>query len=189
MARACLPGLGDRIGRGLAVTAPHVLRVEPATGAPAPGRVTAGDEPVAPVAPRAASERAAPALGAKASRAGGTGAPKGAAPKSLRIPEAQVSRALGAGLDGVRGRTARDTEGRAVGVRITGVGRLGVGLADGDVITSIDGTKTPDEESATAAALAAIGRGARSVSGTLLRGNDTINVVVELPADSSAIPH
>jgi S1-C subfamily serine protease len=75
-----------------------------------------------------------------------------------------------------------------MGVRLGGVARLGVGLADGDIVTSIDGTKTPDDDTATAVVLGAVGRGGRTVHATLVRGTEPINVVVELPDGDLVVP-
>jgi hypothetical protein len=78
--------------------------------------------------------------------------------------------------------TVVDAHGRSAGVRLSGVGALGMGLADGDVVTSIDGRLTPTEGDATSAGSAAWSSGARTVRATILRGDQTIAVTVELPA-------
>jgi hypothetical protein len=64
---------------------------------------------------------------------------------------------------------------------LSGVSALGLGLADGDVVTSIDGRPTPTGDAATAAALGAWGAGQGQVRGTLLRDGQTIGVTVHVP--------
>jgi hypothetical protein len=61
------------------------------------------------------------------------------------------------------------------------VSGLGVGLADGDVVTSIDGHATPTADAATAAALGAWGAGQAVVRATVMRDGQPIAVTVHVP--------
>jgi hypothetical protein len=110
-------------------------------------------------------------------------------PHPLRLPrlvlsEDRLERLTEKQLRAVGWTTVVDEQGRSAGVRLSGVGALGMGLADGDVVTSIDGRPTPTESDATAAGSAAWGSGARSVGATIVRGDQTIAVTVELPTRS-----
>ena len=94
----------------------------------------------------------------------------------------------------VHGNDATDGEGRPVGVRLSGIGGLGVGLADGDIVASIGGRPTLSVGDATSAIAAAAipppdGR-AHRVSAVVLRETgsgderrvEKIYVTVEVPA-------
>lgn len=69
-----------------------------------------------------------------------------------------------------------------MGAKLHGVGGLGVGLADGDVVTSIDGRTTANADDATTAALGAYMSGESTVHATLLRAGRTLRVTVHVPA-------
>jgi hypothetical protein len=84
-------------------------------------------------------------------------------------------------LRDVNGTTVLDARGRPSGVSLYGVGALGVGLADGDVVTAIDGRSTPTADDATSAGLTAWSSGKRSACATIVRGDETIAVTVEIP--------
>lgn len=88
-------------------------------------------------------------------------------------------------LRGVGWVTAAGAQGRPAGVRLSGVGALGLGLADGDVVTSIDGRPTPSFDDATAAGAAAWASGAHAAHATIVRGGETIAVTVEIPANDA----
>jgi hypothetical protein len=81
----------------------------------------------------------------------------------------------------IRARTTRGPDGRPAGARLTGVEGAGLGLHDGDVIVSVDGKPTPDDDSATDAALSAVARGATSLKATLTRGGHPFDVLLDLP--------
>ncbi len=72
-----------------------------------------------------------------------------------------------------------------MGARLYGVGALGVGLADGDVVTSIDGRATPDVTTATGAAMGAYASGEAVAHATVLRAGRTLLVTVHIPPRTS----
>jgi len=74
-----------------------------------------------------------------------------------------------------------NARGKAAGVRLSGVGRLGLGLEDGDVVTSINGRLTPTEDEATAAGAAAWMSGAPTARADVARGDRIVAVTLELP--------
>jgi hypothetical protein len=90
-----------------------------------------------------------------------------------RLTEKQL-RSLSA-VDGV------DAAGRAMGARLYGFSALGVGLADGDVVTKIDGRATPDVNSALAAAVHAYASGQDAARATVLRDGQPLFVTVRIP--------
>lgn len=107
-------------------------------------------------------------------------------PKAIFISAEKIARIAPNRLRGVRAATAVDVDGEGVGARLTGVGALGVELADGDVVTSIGGRATPTAEDATAAATAAWSSGARALlSATIRRGGQVIAVTVQVPLSAA----
>jgi hypothetical protein len=67
------------------------------------------------------------------------------------------------------------------GAKLAGVGKYGVGLKDGDVVVSVNGTRTPNVGAMVAAGLGAAQAGASKISGKIVRGEATYAVVLELP--------
>lgn len=105
-------------------------------------------------------------------------APSGGA---IDIPEDRVARLTEKQLRSLRPANVVDAEGRASGVRLHGLGALGVGLADSDVVTSIDGVATPDVSTGTDAALRAWASGEAVAHATVLRAGRTLLVTVHIP--------
>jgi hypothetical protein len=101
---------------------------------------------------------------------------------SIEIAADRLARLTEKQLQNVNASDAVDVSGRPLGARLHGVGGLGVGLADGDVITSIDGRTTANAGDATTAALGAYMSGEATVHGTLLRDGKTLRVTVHVPA-------
>ena len=101
---------------------------------------------------------------------------------SIEITADRLARLTEKQLQNVQASDAVDGAGRPFGARLHGVGGLGVGLADGDVITSIDGRTTANAGDATTAALGAYMSGEATVHGTLLRGGKTLRVTAHVPA-------
>jgi hypothetical protein len=107
--------------------------------------------------------------------------------EAIDIAPERVVRVTARQLRNIGATDAVDTEGHAVGARLHGVGALGVGLADGDVVTSIDGRATLDAADATAAAIGAYASGEATAHATLLRDGRTVRVTVHIPtADAGA---
>jgi len=133
-----------------------------------------------PVAPRGEQPVADPPdpgghVGARHSSA--KAAPGGA----VDIPEDRLAHLTAKQLRSLRATDAVGADGRAIGARLYGVGALGVGLADGDVVTSIDGRATPDMTTATGAAMGAYASGEAVAHATVLRGGRTLQVTVHIP--------
>jgi hypothetical protein len=85
-------------------------------------------------------------------------------------------------LRAVHWASVTDAQGRAAGVRLFGVGALGLGLADGDVVTSINGRPTRAEGEAVSAGASAWNSGVRRVDATIARGGVPVSVTLHLPA-------
>jgi hypothetical protein len=169
-ARVLVPTLGDAMARRIARVA-AVIPVssesdvttdtgpvpspaeQPPPDPPAPGRVAAG-------APHSAAKVAASAVD---------------------IPADRLARLTAKQLRSLRATDAVGADGRAIGARLHGVGVLGVGLADGDVVTSIDGRATPDVTTATGAAMGAYASGEAVAHATVLRNGRTLVVTVHIP--------
>jgi hypothetical protein len=178
-ARLALPRVGDAMARKLSA-AVAVARAAPSL-APAPSSVaTSASADGAPdggdAVPKEAGVSKQAKLGGRRIAKGNPGASK---PGVVVISAERVAAAIPQ-LRGIRATDATDA-GRAAGARLAGVGALGVGLADGDVVTSIGGRATPTVDDAMAAAMAAYASGASVVQGTVLRGGETIAVSVGIP--------
>ncbi len=77
------------------------------------------------------------------------------------------------------------SHGGVPGVVLLGISPFQTGLEDGDVVTVIEGELTPDVDAASAAITRALGHGAKTVHGSLVRHGETYAVRVEIP-DSAA---
>ena len=110
-------------------------------------------------------------------------APRPKAPQVgvIDIPEDRVARLTEKQLRSLRPANVVGADGSASGVRLHGVGALGVGLADGDVVTTIDGRPTPDVTAGTDAALRAWASGEAVAHATVLRAGRTLLVTVHIP--------
>lgn len=106
---------------------------------------------------------------------------KGASAAHLFIAIDRLMKLSAARLRAVHWVAVRDGRGAPAGVRLSGVGALGVGLADGDVVTSIDGKPTRTEDDATAAGVAAWTSGEAALHATIVRKDQVVAVTVELP--------
>ena len=104
-----------------------------------------------------------------------TDPPKG----TIVVPAAAVTRAIEKRNVGATNAVAPD--GTPLGARLAGVSRHGTGLRDGDVVVSVNGTRTPTVDAMVAAGLAAANSGASRISGRILRGDAVYAVVLELP--------
>jgi hypothetical protein len=155
--------------------APHAVDVSDVETAPDP-RPELGVDASAPASVRGLA-------GARGTRGGpgDAGAADDGGTIALFVPASVVQRALDDQGSHIRGRTARNVEGKPIGVRLTGIDAARVGLHDGDLIVAIDGTPTPDDDIATDAALSAVAKGRSRIQATLLRGSRRIDLTVELP--------
>jgi hypothetical protein len=114
--------------------------------------------------------------------AGSTAGPAAPGAAVVYVPAATIRRALDDYAAHVRGRSTRPQDGEPPGVRLTGVSALGVGLRDGDIVTSIEGAPAPDAETATDTALAVIARGGTVLHATVQRGDQVIPLTADLPS-------
>lgn len=70
---------------------------------------------------------------------------------------------------------------RPAGLALQGVGGLGVGLRDGDVLTQVAGAPASSTGAVVGAVLAARQRRAPAMSGVVYRGQEKIAIYVEMP--------
>lgn len=166
-ARVLVPRLGDGMARTIASLASAVPRPPPSD---APSNEPSPPEGEADGGAGVRAAQPAPRAAWSAPRVAG-----------IDVPAARLARLTERQLRGIGATTVTDGDGNAVGARLSGVSALGVGLADGDVVTSIDGQATPTGDAATAAALGAWGGRRGVVRGTVLRGEQTIAVTVHVP--------
>jgi hypothetical protein len=85
-------------------------------------------------------------------------------------------------LRAVHWATVTNSAGERGGVRLFGVDSLGLGLRDGDVVTSINARPTRTDEEAVSAGASAWSSGASWVEAVVTRGSQTLSVMVHLPA-------
>ena len=150
--------------------APERVRVE-ATNASGPERA----RPAPTLAP-GASAHAPPRLDADL-----VARRRRACPRPLHIPASKVQHAIDDGGRSMHARTVYGPDGKPAGTRISGVNNAGAGLRDGDIIVSIDGKPTMDDDAATDAALSVVARGDSVLHARLTRDGQPFDVTVELP--------
>jgi hypothetical protein len=173
-ARALVPSVGDAMARRIARLAAVIPAPADSTG------VTTDTDPVPSRAEQHPADPPDPARGdAGTRRSAAKAAPGGA----IDIPADRLARHTEKQLRSLRATDAVDSDGRAIGARLYGVGALGVGLADRDVVTSIDGRATPDVTTATGAAMGAYASGEAVAHATVLRDGKTLLVTVHIPRD------
>ncbi len=97
------------------------------------------------------------------------------------VPAERLAHLTAAQLGHVRGVDAVDVNGQAIGVRLYGVQALGLGLREGDVVTSLDGRPTRTLDDGTAAATSAFDSGRAEAQATIVREGRTIGVTVQIP--------
>lgn len=102
--------------------------------------------------------------------------------EAIDIPADRLARLTAKQLRGVHATDAVDPSGHPLGARLHGVGSLGLGLGDGDIVTRIDGRATATADDATGAALGAYASGEATAHATLLRAGRTVRVTVHIPA-------
>jgi hypothetical protein len=169
--RALVPRLGDAMAKSMA-TAAHAWLLPGAAAA-----TTVTD-------PGSAPAEADPRGNARSGRGGRPAARSvdpDRAPASIEVPRERVARLDARQLRAISATDALDASGHALGARLHGVGGLGVGLSDGDVVTSIDGRPTANAEDATTAAIGAYASGEASAHATVRRGDRTLRVTVHIP--------
>jgi hypothetical protein len=171
-ARVLVPRVGDAMAR-------RVARLAAVIPVPADSTdFTTDGDPVPSRAEQPLADPPVPSRGAAGTR---HSAAKPAAGGALDIPADRLARLTEKQLRSLRAADAVNADGRGIGARLYGVGALGVGLADGDVVTSIDGRATPDVTTATAAAMGAYASGEAVARATVLRDGRTLLVTVHIP--------
>ena len=100
--------------------------------------------------------------------------------RGIRVPAATVLRLANSGVrpSGVPVPANGD---RPAGLALQGVGALGVGLRDGDVLTQVAGAPASSAGAVIGAVLAARQRRAPAMSGLVYRGSEKIALYVEMP--------
>jgi len=171
-ARVVVPRVGDAMARRIA----SLSAVIPAPAADSTDFATDTD-PIPPPAEQPAVDAPDPGRHVGARHSSAKAAPGGA----LEIPADRLAHLTAKQLRSVRATDAVSPDGRAMGARLYGVGALGLGLADGDVVTSIDGRATPDVTTATGAAMGAYASGEAVAHATVLRGGRTLQVTLHIP--------
>jgi len=177
--------LSQHVGAGAAVMlvdVGHELAelakvVEPTSLPPTPEGVAiaALGEPMAPSAPRTAAVNPGGSAACNEPTEA-CGFPK---PAGVFVSRARVLAAARAGLRPT-GSPVPATAWRPAGLALAGVGGLGVGLRDGDVLVSAGGPAT-SEAAIVGAVIGALRSRARAMSGVAWRGRQRIDVTVELP--------
>ena len=184
--RAVADGLGARGGAALALALVEVQLDRPGEGlqpfaaAPAPEPAPlagpeARPEPEAQ-APCPAAAKKKPCVGPGAPRPAGQPAP----PRGLRIRAAVVASAVRSGAR-PSGTPVPPSRARPGGLALYGVGQFGAGLRDGDVLTSIAGAPAGSVDVVVSAVLGALRKRAPVLSAIVWRGEEPIQVAVELP--------
>lgn len=102
-------------------------------------------------------------------------------PDTLLVPARRLLRITARQLTGIDAVPSVDARGRTEGLSLSGVQGLGLGLLEGDVVTSINGLPTATKDAAIAAAMAAWKSGKRWAHAMLLRQGTPIAVSVEVP--------
>jgi hypothetical protein len=142
------------------------------------------DDRTSPISPpprsrdRASTSRPAPARSAAA-------AARHPSDATLEIAADRLARLTEKQLRSLSAVDALDADGNTSGASLSGVRALGVGLDDGDVVTSIDGRVTRDVSTALGAAVQAYGSGRDTARATVRRGDRTVPVVVHIPRSAS----
>ncbi|MDP9035814.1 MAG: hypothetical protein M3O50_13515 [Myxococcota bacterium] len=169
--RGIVPHLGDLIAHRFAVVGSVVRGVAPASraddarpddAAPAPPLQPPVPTSTAPVRWRISSRLAS-------------------LPPAIVLPVERLSRLTASQLGRIRGVDAVDANGHPIGVRLSGVQALGLGLREGDIVTSLDGHPTPTLDDGTVVAKSALGSGRRNAPATILRDGQVVAVMVQLP--------
>jgi hypothetical protein len=173
-ARLLVPALGDSMARKMAELASAAPRDVPTESAAVAVEVLpAGQE---------AADGGGPPAEAAASVLPRSGAGGRAGRPNIDVPADRLARLTERQLRGIGAATVLGQDGKPAGARLSGVGALGVGLADGDVVTSIGGRATSTADEATAAALDAWSAGPHAETATIVRGGEALAVTVHVPA-------
>jgi hypothetical protein len=146
--------------------------------------------PVSPAAARVDEAEAQPLLEA-ATAAGGSSAGKPSGKRSARAVVASKPRPLFVSAASVlelaksavrpRGSFVAQTPQHPAGLRLVGVGALGIGVQDGDILIDAMGMAPRSSGELIGAIIEARARRVRTLSGTLWRSGQTFAITVEQP--------
>jgi len=167
---------GARLGRALSESASQLPHPEPAASFD-PIPALEPDLPFEP--PTADSELARP------NRRSKHGAPP--ASGAVFVPQSAVVR-LAEAHAMPRAVPVPARGNRPAGLRLIGVGALGIGMRDGDVLTEVLGTPVSSTGQVIQMVIQARGRRERVISGKFYRGEVPLSVVVEQPYIDAAAP-
>lgn len=157
--------------RALVALAPsvHVINVAAPSSEPPPPPQPSSTLPILPILPKPIAKPKHPKAAASAHLV----------TRVTRVTRKEVEDAIASRAGGANAVLVRDSDGKPLGLKLTGVSRLAAfGVQDGDVLTSANGypLRTADES---AAALGAL-KDARKVTFTLRRGDKSYAVPIEL---------
>jgi hypothetical protein len=173
--------VADKVGTSVAEQLSALARLLPQRSEPA-----AEPEPVVPPLPAAAPDEGAletkpaapPKRGAKGAYAK---ADRPAAPPSGLHVSKKVVLSLAERRVQPSGTPVPPEGERPAGIALHGVGALGLGVLDGDVLTEVEGRPARAPGQVIDAILRARGRRAPTISGVLYRGQHRFTLVVEQP--------
>jgi hypothetical protein len=135
-------------------------------------------EPQAPLPPAPLPEAAATSKSSARRGASVTRSP--VKPQALFVSGQTVLK-LAASAARPRGAFVPGTSEHPAGLRLSGVGALGIGVQDGDILIEALGIAPREPGEIIGAVLKARANNARFLSGTLWRGGDTFRITVEQP--------
>lgn len=98
---------------------------------------------------------------------------------TITVPASVVKQAMNNGDIGAV--SVKGPDGQPLGAKLSNVAKYKCGLKDGDVVTHVAGTRTPTVDAVVGAGMRASMNGATQISGKILRGTSSYNVVLELP--------
>ncbi len=150
-------------------TPPASAPQAPALGAPQAEQVPPSAAPTSEARPASAARAAAPAL-LRAARPS----------KGLRVRAARVLALARAGAR-PQGQPVQATQQQPAGLQLFGVGALGLGLRDGDVLVSAGGQPVQSAAQVVGVVLAARAARAPEISGLIYRDGEPWSLVVEQP--------
>lgn len=176
--RALADGLSQRGGLELAALAAHLDPPRPSQAEPAPAALLLA----AGVTPELAEIEVEPAQADRRHRRQENGAAPAPTPitKGIYIRADAVLRAARSGAR-PSGSPVPASGSRPAGLALGGVGQFGVGLRDGDVLTSVAGAPATSVGAVVAAITGAWQAKARVLSAVVWRGGQQIQVAIELP--------
>lgn len=106
--------------------------------------------------------------------------PEAAPQRGVRVSAATVLRLARSGAR-PEGSLVPPSDGCPAGLRLSGVGALGIGLRDGDVLTHADGRPATSRGGVIGSVIAARGAHQREIGGRFCRAGQSYNLIVDQP--------